>query len=548
MTPISLVPLLILLASSLTPSGALPNLANTTIQLESGPARGFQNTYRSEVATWYGVPYGASTAGKNRWRPPQPVEPWNKTRYFDTFGDACPDISLSSLGPGSDSSFSQVSTGTSEYDVSEDCLNVNIWSGANTTHDALPVYVWYHPAYATGNDAMFDGSALADKGLVVVVVNHRQSVMGFLVHPWLTEESDGQGSGNYAMLDNLEVLKWVQKNIRAFGGDPHRVTIGGQSAGSSHTNIMSMSNLTTGLFHGAIIESGIRFPNDTYLAEVAAVYQKLEVAETNGKNYTDSHNITSLAQLRNATLDELFTAYSSVAIPAVNVLDGYVMTKTYWQSLVDGYPNDVPIITGNTHDESGASTGESTTLEAWQQDANGTYGVYGMADEFFALYTANDSATAAAAHNANATDTSVVGDWEFAKYWRANMQSPFYTYFWTHAPPGQSQGAYHESEIYYAFNSLEANTGRNNWTSVDTLIADQMSSYWANFIKHGNPNGVNGTTSTSGNLSYWAPTAEETPESATVFNLDEVCQSVRIASPARIEFLQKYWGYQTDPY
>ncbi|KAJ9094288.1 hypothetical protein QFC21_006114 [Naganishia friedmannii] len=461
------------------------------------------STYRSNVATWYGVPYAASTGGNNRWRAPQPVKPWNETRHFDTYGDACPDISLGSLGPA---------------------------------------------AYATGNDAMFDGSALADKGLVVVVVNHRQSVMGFLAYPWLTEESNGQGSGNYAMLDNIEVLKWVQRNIRAFGGDPHRVTLGGQSAGSAHTNIMSMSNLTTGLFHGAIIESGIRFPNDTYLPEVAADYQRLEVAETNGKNYTDSHNITSLAQLRNATLDELFTEYSSVAIPAINVMDGYVMVKTYWQSLVDGYPNDVPVMTGNTHDESGASTDESTTLEAWQQDANSTYGVYGMAEEFFELYPADNATTAAAAHNANATDTSVVGDWEFAKYWRAKMQSPFYTYFWTHAPPGQSQGAYHESEIYYAFNSLEANTGRNNWTSVDTLIADQMSSYWANFIKDGDPNGVNATTSTSGNLSYWAPTGDETPANATVFNLDEVCKSVPIASAARIEFLQKYWGYQTDPY
>ncbi|OWZ23401.1 Prolyl oligopeptidase [Phytophthora megakarya] len=433
--------------------------------------------------------------------------------------------------------------------MSEDCLNLNVWTSADSVDDALPVYFWIYGGRfinGAGSVSLYDGAGLAAKGLVVVTINYRMGALGFLATSELQSESPNNSTGNYGLLDQIQALKWVHENIAAFGGDPTKVTIGGQSAGAASVYHLVDSPLSAGLFRGAIAESGIRFPNDPLIWALATSYRTFDHALDGGATYMANHNVSSAAELRNLSIESILNGnddndyYGTTTDADVGsvpplfrpTLDGYVMPETYLEALENGPANDVALMTGNNADESGAATTTNVTVAEYVAAATEKYG--DLVDEYLALYPANTDDEANNMTNNAARDISRVGSWLFGNYWAVAASSPFYTYFWSRAPPGQTAGAYHMSEINYCFNNLYDTD--SPWEADDYAIADVMSSYWANFVKNLNPNG--------GNLTYW-PASVAT--SNTTMHLDVTQEVMEIADSEKIDFIKKYFATQT-PY
>ncbi|KAI1488430.1 Alpha/Beta hydrolase protein [Biscogniauxia mediterranea] len=460
-------------------------LYDTVINTPNGPVQGYPAFNSSpanmnltnwrDVTVWKGIPFAADTSGENRFRPPQNVTAWNTTFDAKDYGLSCP------------------SSGTTYATIGEDCLNVNVWSAANSTDDKLPVVMWSYPAGGSNADPRFDGAGMADKGVVFVNYNYRTGPTGWLVTPELTQENlasfNVNSSGNWGMLDQFAAVQWIRDNIASFGGDPDRITVMGQSAGSAATYHILNSPLTKGKIAGAIIQSGVRDPYDPLATSLAEGYQTYDVAEAYGVSFMQSVNCSDVACLRSLPMETLDVSAmpGSTSASFKGTLDYYCMPDTYLNTLELGLANDVPVMTGNTKDESGASYGLNTTLAAYLASLNSTYSG-DFVQKFFDAYSANDSATAAAAQNAQFTDRSTVGTHLWAKYWLSNRTSPVWTYLWDHAPPGQSAGAAHMTEIQYTQNNLY-NVYYGQWEAEDYQIATVMNAYWVNFIKYGNPNG-----------------------------------------------------------
>ncbi|GAQ40589.1 hypothetical protein AtubIFM55763_007415 [Aspergillus tubingensis] len=480
--------------------GANAALYDTVIETKYGKLQGYPAftsepsgnlSHWKDITTWKNIPFAATTAGKNRWRAPQSPSSWNGTRDAKSFGNVCPGATS---GPGSD-----------EYTIDEDCLNLNVWSPANSTDAKLPVVMWSYPAESTAADALFDGGGMADQGIVFVNYNYRSGAFGWLAHKQLSEEfyavTGSNSSGNWAMLDQFAALKWISENIESFGGDPQRITVMGQSAGSAATQHILNSGLTKGLIVGAIIESGVRDPHDPMCTTVAENYITLDAALANGEEFLADFNVTTIDELRELSMEEIENSGTSLDFTAV--LDYYAMPDTYINTLVKGLAQDVPVITGNTKDESGATYGLNITVEEFLAEMNETF-TEPWLSKFIDAYGGNTSSAVSGGYNAQWTDRSKVGTWMWANLWATAKTSPVYTYFWDHAPPGQDQGAYHESEINYVLNNLYGTD--KPWTSTDYVIARKMNTYWANFIKSGNPNGnslVNWPATTSNATVQW---------------------------------------------
>ncbi|KAJ5762246.1 uncharacterized protein N7511_005628 [Penicillium nucicola] len=551
-----MVPLLskALLSLALGTSVAQAQLWDKVIQTSYGPVEGFEyfnqttldkyfNGTESNVAAFLGIPFAADTGYQNRWKAPQPRESWNETLQAKNFGPACPTSSNS--------------------DISEDCLSLNIWTNAKSASDKLPVMVWNQGSDETSNNTWWYGGGMALKDVILITFNRRDDAFGYLASPELNEEGyeafGHKTSGNYGILDQLEVLKWVQKNIAKFGGDPDRVVVAGQSFGSSQVYHAVNSPLFTGYFHGGISESGIRYPYDTLLAGLATSYVNMSTAITNGASYIKAHNVSTIEQMRTLSMEDLIVGASdrvgnssiwwvtalSAGYPLIfkPVLDGYVIPSTYLETLKNGPANDVPVITGNTKDESGASPSTDYTPEEYKYYCTLKYG--NLSERYFKLYPSHNNETIASrAWNAAARDTSLVGSWAYATDWYKAASSDFYTYYWTHAPPGQNQGAFHQSEIMYALNALYANDETYPFTKIDYEIQERMSAYWANFAKTLNPN-KGGSYTGSRALPRWTPNSANGTQ--VVMELGNQFKNVPIAKPQQVDLLMDYFHQQT-PY
>lgn len=493
---------LILLSLATTIYGAL---YDTVIQTPNGAVQGYPAfiseptgnlTHWKDITVWKGIPYGGSTAGKYRFKPPRPAQPWNSTLDAKDWGPVCP---------------SALSSNPNNYTINEDCLNVNIWSAANSSAEKLPVVMWSYPAQSTAADALFNGGGMADKGVVFVSYNYRMGSFGWLAHPDLREEytrPDGSkvnASGNWAMFDQFAALNWIRDNIASFGGDLNHITVMGQSMGSAAAQHILNSPLTEGLIVGAIIESGVRDIQDPLCSSVAEAYLTLDAAEAEGLDYVASLNVSSVSELRELPMDDLLTVSGGLDGDAewkfTATLDYYAMPDTYYNTLRYGLAKNVPVITGNAKDENGATYGINLTKSEYLSDMNDTFSGIWLR-RFLEHYPAsNNESITRASYNAQWTDRSIVGTWLWAQLWYTARTSPVYTYFWDHAPPGQDQGAYHESEINYVMNNLYDTD--LPWTEEDYVIANYMNSYWVNFIKTGNPNGVDAN---GNDLVEWAVT------------------------------------------
>jgi para-nitrobenzyl esterase len=443
-----------------------------TVQTEAGLVSGTKNQ-SGDITVFRGIPFAAPPVGELRWKPPQPVEPWSGVRKANTFGP-----SPMQNEPAPFSMWSEEFLIPKEP-IDEDCLYLNVWTGANDTAGKRPVLVWiYGGGFTSGGSGVpiYDGEAMAEKGVVFVSINYRVGIFGFFAHPALTQESVHNASGNYGLMDQIAALEWVQENIAAFGGDPDHVTIAGQSAGSMSVNCLVASPLAEGLFQQAIAHSGASFSRRSAM---------LKQAEEEGERVTESLGVSSLTALRDLPADTLMKASSSLRGP---VIDGYVLPDHIVDIFTQGKQNKVALLTGWNEDE-GLLFGPIKNAKDFRQQAEEQYGA--DAKEFLSYYPATDDSVAAD------SQLKVSRDMIFGtqNYTWANVQSeqglPVYVYRFTRKVPATGEyvkyGAFHTGEVPYAYDNLSFVD--RPWEQTDHQLADTMSSFWANFIKSGDPNG-----------------------------------------------------------
>jgi para-nitrobenzyl esterase len=428
------------------------------------------------VTVYRGIPFAAPPVGDLRWRPPEAAAAWQGVRKADHFSAACIQDPVRSLGPW-----------TEEYmhqgDYSEDCLYLNVWTASNPAGVKRPVFVWIYGGAFTGGStavALYDGEALARKGLVVVTMNYRVGVLGFLAHPELTKESDTKASGNYGILDQIAALRWVRKNIAAFGGDPNRVTICGQSAGAVSVHILTASPLAKGLFHQAIAQSG---------SGVGNRFQTLPAAEAAGVKFVAAKGASSLKELRAMPVATLTARVEGAPFQSSPAMDGWLLPDQVTAIFAQAKQNDVATLTGWTADEGSFNEnyGKRSAME-FEREIRSRTGA--MAVEFTKLYLITTQQQASESQKASARDSNLTSTYLWARERAKTAKTRVYTYYWDHVPPGPKKElyqAFHSAELPYVFNSL--NRANRPWEAVDRSIAETTSSYWANFVKSGDPNG-----------------------------------------------------------
>ena len=471
------------LALTLACGGEQVEPLTSTVSTALGAVEG--EALESGVLKFAGIPYAAPPVGDLRWRPPRPAAAWEGSRDATRFAASCWQP-LSPPGSFYDSG---------EIERSEDCLYLNVWTGAEHAEAALPVMVWIHGGglqTGSGSTLLYDGESLARRGVVLVTINYRLGPMGFLAHAELSAEDENGASGNYGILDQVAALQWVQANIAAFGGDPGRVTIFGESAGSWSVNYLTATPLAAGLFHRAIGHSGgIFWP-----------MPQLGGAESEGAGVAQRLGASDLDAMRAATVEEVYEAAGASELPTfVGIRDGHVFPNDIYDIFAAGEQNDVDTIVGFNSDEGTALFAASggITIADYREALAGTYGEH--ADAMLAVYPAEDDDQARVAAYENTADQFFA--WQMRTWARLQShtgEQPIRMYYFSRVPPwdeAETYGSYHAAEIVYAFDNLhrsgevrdDIGPFNHAWDETDRALADTMASYWVNFAATGDPNG-----------------------------------------------------------
>jgi para-nitrobenzyl esterase len=382
---------------------------------------------------------------------------------------------------------------------SEDCLTLNVWSGAKNAKAKLPVMVWIHGGgfqAGASSEPRQDGTALAKQGVVVVSMNYRMGIFGFLVLPELITESGHNSAGNYGLMDQLAALQWVHRNIAAFGGDPGNVTIFGESAGSFSVSALMASPLSKGMFRKAIGESGAAF-DDKAIPSVALATQ----AEMELEFLKSSLQVSTLKELRGMPAEKLEDVSFKAAkeqngkMRFFQSIDGYFLPRPAPAIFAAGKQNDVPLLAGWNRDEGSFQLLQSPmdhAIENLNTTAKKQFGE--KADEFLLLYAATSNEVAQRSREDFAGDQFIAWSvWNWMEAQKTTGKSPVYRYRFDLAPPATEKlpaamGAYHSAEIEYVFGNLDLNKTRP-WRAEDHALSAQMQKYWINFARSGDPNG-----------------------------------------------------------
>lgn len=460
---------------------AAPLEAQPRVRTALGVVEGL--TLPSGVHSFRGIPYAAAPVGNRRWKAPQPVAPWSGVRKADRFAAQC-----MQGRPFSDMVFRNDGT-------SEDCLYLNIWAPAAAARGTLPVLVYFYGGgfvAGDGSENRYDGESMAKQGIVVVTMSYRLGIFGSFVHPALTAESPQRAAGNYGLLDQHATLAWVQRQIAAFGGDPKRVTIAGESAGSFSVSAQMASPLSRGLIAGAIGESGAFFGRTLSATPRAD-------AEKQGERFGAVIGAPSLAALRALSSIELMDAANRPDVPRFGaVIDGWFFPEAPSVLYAKGQQAKVPLLAGwNSQEMSGRALLRELTTAQFAQVLQRTFG---------------DNAAEAATHYRAATDADVLpaatelagdqfiafGTWKWLDE-HAKSGQPVFRYLFTQKRPAMVKppanpgppdlGAVHSAEIEYAMGNLPLNPVFA-WTPADHATSKAMQGYFVNFIKTGNPNGT----------------------------------------------------------
>jgi para-nitrobenzyl esterase len=433
------------------------------------------------MAVYKGIPFAAPPVGENRWREPMPVTAWSGVKQTTVYGPGCPQhVRVSEVFQLAPLTFN------------EDCLYLNVWTPAASPNAKLPVMLWlYGGGFTTGSAEIsaYSGEHLAKKGVIVVTINYRLGALGFLAHPALTAESGAGRSGNYGLLDQIAALKWVRDNIAAFGGDPNRVTVFGESAGAASGTLLAASPLAKGLFQGVISESGGAIVPQRMAIDPKAV---LAASEKQGVDFLAKLGATSIDEARRLPADKLVEAAGPQAVgPFRPITDGVVMVEDPYETYRRGAFNDTPILIGINSDE-GAMFSQVATVAAHAAGVRAVYGDH--AERILAAYPAATDKEAVRASRDLIRDTNFGWPtWTWARLHTARARGPAYIYYFAHRPPYPDHpavadwGAAHGQEITYVFGTLDPRAMK--WTANDKEISEAMMTYWTNFAKTGDPNG-----------------------------------------------------------
>ncbi len=505
------------------------------VKTQYGILEGFEE---DGVKKYLGVPFAQAPVGDLRWKAPQPVQAWEGIREAKQFGDdpMQPNVfgDMNFRGPGR----------------SEDCLYLNIWTTAATTADALPVLIYFNGGglmAGSGSEPRYDGSSIAKEGVIGVTANYREGVFGFFAHPELTEASDYKGSGNFGFLDQVAAIKWVKENITAFGGDPNRITIVGESAGSFSVSLLMCSPLSKDLIAGAMLSSG---------AEVLPYQPSTQTdADAAGAALLKEAGIASLADAMAMNADSLQNILPPRGMATV-VLDGYFMSESADAVFEKGEQAQVPLLAGWNSLEGHPMQvlqGQAPTVQNYKNALKAQFG--DMTDEIFTAYGILTDEDVLSQKGLDLASDLFTGfpTWKVCDY-HAKTGLPVYRYHYMHPRPQVSAkmgdktgalaggvrekteeekkaaaqqpaiapGAVHSADIEYAMGTLDTNE-YYDWQEEDYAISKLFLSYYANFCKTGNPNGEG--------LPQWTAITKDNLDNAPVMKIDVT--SKEVASPEK---------------
>jgi para-nitrobenzyl esterase len=492
------------------------------VRTQSGPVQG---TSEDSLTVYRGIPFAAPPVGDLRWRAPQPAIAWTSIRTAGKFAPGCMQVPLvnASLGMGS-------------IETNEDCLYLNVWTPAKSPSDRLAVMVWiYGGGFTNGATSLaaYNGANLAKKGVVVVSVSYRVGTFGFMAHPQLTAEQKGH-SGNYGLLDQIAGLEWVKRNIAAFGGDPARVTIFGESAGGISVSMLAASPLAKGLFHGAISESGGSFAPERQGNEGGEYMDSLGTAEKKGTAFLAKLGASSIADARKMSAADVLKGSPPGLAAVWPIFDGRVLTGDQYMLYEAGHYNDTPVLIGTNSDE-GALFVPTATAAGYQSTVRSGYGPY--ADKILAAYPAGSDAEALRSSRDLLRDSTFAWPtWTWARLQSQTGKGKVYVYYFTHRPPYpntpffKSWGAAHGGEIAYVFGNFSDTVPAG---PADRMVSDEMASYWVNFAKTGDPNG--------GGLPQWPVF---TKADAKVMELNKTSKAIPVPNIEKLQVLDGYYAWR----
>jgi para-nitrobenzyl esterase len=487
------------------------------VKVEEGLVQG---TVEDGLAVYLGIPFAAPPVGDLRWRPPRPVSGWDGVRQASQYAPA--PVQGSRTGPG----------------MGEDCLYLNVWTPAKSANEKLPVLVWIHGgAFSMGSSAC-SGHHLAKMGVVVASIGYRVGELGFLAHPELSAESPNHVSGNYGLLDQIAGLQWIQKNIAAFGGDPGKVTIFGESAGGIAVSMLCASPQANGLFHGAISQSGgsfgpPRYPN-TFPGENM---KRLADAERDGEEYQKRIGASSLEEMRKLPPEKIISRGFDASWP---VIDGWVIPDDQHKLYASGKYNDIPVLVGYNSDE-GLSFWPPGSAEQYVAGVKHRYGPF--AEKLIAAYPAGDGNGAPPKSTRDLMRDAAFGwhTWSWARLQAKTGKSKVFLYYFDQHPdhpadsPQAGHGSPHGMDVAYVFRDLNPADPRT--TKSDLAISEAMATYWTNFAKHGDPNGQG--------VPKWPVFSDRSP--APVMHFSQTPHTGPVPDLKALKVLDEYFAWRRTP-
>lgn len=475
-------------------------MALLKVKVETGLVEGLPAGNQA-VSVFKGVPFAAPPVGELRWKEPQPAKPWVGVKKCYSYSDIPMQRRMNTEGP---TAFLAREFYPIKFPRSEDCLYLNIWTPADSEDANLPVCMWIFgggnfQGYA--NKQEFDGEAYAKRGVIYVSINYRLNMFGFLTHPELTAESPNKVSGNYGLFDQIAAIRWIKRNIKAFGGNPNQITIFGQSGGGGDVQMLLASPLTRGDFEGAIMQS----------AGGMGIQVRLTLAEQEkiGEEFFKFAGVKNLAEARALDAETFFEFHekfkwtkNTFGSPFGPVVDGYFMPNQPEAIFLSGDYPDMPVMIGCTADETIPESGRVGTLESLRASLKPVLGEEYI-EKFFEAAGIKTDDDAAEYNYKRSMITKFAADTAWCEMKYEQGKTPSYMYVFTHVPPGEPNiGAFHSCEHMY-LNQTFLRSWRP-YKGEDFDLSNTMSSYWCNFMKNGNPNGEG--------LEQWNPYTKDAHE------------------------------------
>ena len=430
------------------------------VKVEGGTIKGIVS---DTMSVYKGIPFAAPPVGDLRWKAPQPVIPWEGIREATEFGP------------------SPMQAGNNE-NMSEDCLYLNVWTPAKSPKEKLPVLVWiYGGGFAGGSTSYYDGTPLAEQGVVLVSINYRVGKLGFFAHPELSSETEQGTSGNYGLLDQIAGLKWIQNNISKFGGDPDKVTIFGESAGGISVSMLCASPLAKGLFRGAISQSGGSFGPTRKTSYPGENMKTLAQSEQEGLAYSESMGAKNISELRALDASN-FAKPGMMTGGAWPIVDGYVIPDDQYKLYEQGKYNDVAVLIGYNSDE-GASFSATKDVKKHLASVEQRYGPF--AERLLKVYPVEGNTVPKSARDLMRDAAFGWHTWAWACLQSKTGKSPVYLYYFDQHPdypkdsPRYGYGSPHGQDVDFVFGTV-----RNPQLDSDKPLSRTMIKYWTNFAKN----------------------------------------------------------------